>query len=248
VVAIGGDGTISQVICGITLDSARRPLPPGPSLAILPAGTGGDYRRTFGLSEDADDCALRLTRTATRVDVGLAKLSRPDGTEIIHTFNNVLSFGVGGLTDQLVERGPKWLGGRAAFFLGAFAATLSYEPVPIELVLDGVTLPPTLYQNVAICVGRFFGGGMKIAPDADPSDGEFDVITIAGTRIQTLALSADIYRGAHLTKEHVHHYRAKAITAKLTRRGETLIDLDGEQPGRLPLSVSILPRALPLLI
>lgn len=263
-VVIGGDGTISQAAQGLCLEEdgsrATGALPP---LCIFPAGTGGDYRRTFELAPGLEACLARLDGTPRLVDVGLASfVGKPSGSGAPRTpteddasprrttaaFVNVLSFGVGGLTDRIVERGPKWLGGRASFFLGAFAATLSYAPVPIELELDGVPIGASLYRNVAVCLGRYFGGGMRIAPDAEPSDGLFDVVTIAGTVGQTLALTTDIYRGTHGTRDFVRSYRCRRLRARPLRASEVLIDADGEQPGCLPLDVELLPKALPLLI
>jgi YegS/Rv2252/BmrU family lipid kinase len=246
-VVVGGDGTISQAVAGLTLSEEGEPLSPGPSLAVLPAGTGGDYRKTFGWSENLNACVERLAKTPTYVDVGRISVTADDGLRRTTTFANVLSFGLGGLTDRIVESGPKWLGGRAAFYLGAVAAVMSYDAAPLELIADGTKRPVEAFQNVAVCLGKYFGGGMKIAPMAEPSDGWFEVITIGGGRLKALSLSADIYRGKHLEREHVSHFRAKTLSVRATRPAEVLVDCDGEVPGQLPLEIDLLPRALPLL-
>jgi diacylglycerol kinase family enzyme len=181
-----------------------------------------------------------------RVDIG--RIEYQKGAERrVSAFANVLSFGLGGLTDQIVDASPKWLGGRTTFFLGAIRATLAHQPVPVELSLDGRIVETAAYSNVAVCLGRYFGSGMQIAPQADVADGYFDVITMEMPRLQTLTLAGDIYRGAHLRRKGVTHYRAREVVARATRASECLIDVDGEQLGSLPLSIALLPRALEVL-
>lgn len=249
VVVAGGDGTIQEVATGLCLEEdGRTTTDVPPQLALLPAGTGGDYRRTFRFTESVDQALARiLAPKPVHVDVGRAVIQQPDGEQKISAFVNVLSFGLGGLTDRLVARSPKWIGGTAAFYLGAVRATLVHQPTPVELVIDGESVGVAPYANVALCIGRYFGGGMKIAPAADPSDGWFDIVTITGSRARILALTADIYRGTHVRRPGIEVRRGRSVVARATRPGEVLIDVDGEQPGQLPLEVTLLPRALALL-
>lgn len=249
VVIAGGDGTIQEAVSGLCLEEDGRPSAgTPPRLALLPAGTGGDYRRTFGFSESVDQALARiLSPNPVQVDIGRATIQLPNGGHAVRAFANVLSFGLGGLTDRLVAQSPKWIGGTAAFYWGAVRATLVYQPVPVELFVDGESLGVAPYSNVAICIGRYFGGGMKIAPAADPSDGLFEIVTISGSRASVLALTADIYRGTHVKRPGVSVRRGRTVTAMATRPGEVLVDVDGEQPGQLPLEVTLLPRALALL-
>jgi len=251
VVAVGGDGTVQEIVTGLCLEAdgtALGPDTPRPALGLLPAGTGGDYRRTFGWTDSVDQALSRIcSPRPVQVDVGRAELTTPGGSAIALAFANVLSFGLGGLTDQLVSRSPKWIGGTAAFYLGAVRATLVYQALPVELVIDGTAIAVAPYANVAVCLGRYFGGGMKIAPSADPSDGMFEIVTIVGSRASVLALTADIYRGTHLRRPGITLLRGKSIVARATRPGDVLVDADGEQPGTLPISIELLPRALTLL-
>jgi diacylglycerol kinase (ATP) len=251
VVAVGGDGTVQEVVTGLCLEAdgtAVRPEAPRPALGLLPAGTGGDYRRTFGWTDSVDEALSRICSPhPVQVDVGRAEVTTPGGGVTSLAFANVLSFGLGGLTDQLVARSPKWIGGTAAFYLGAVRATFVYQALPVELVIDGTAIAVLPYANVAVCLGKYFGGGMKIAPGADPSDGTFEIVTITGSRASVLALTADIYRGTHLRRPGVTLLRGKSVVARVTRPGEVLVDADGEQPGTLPISIELLPRALTLL-
>jgi diacylglycerol kinase family enzyme len=100
--------------------------------------------------------------------------------------------------------------------------------------------------NVAIANGRYFGSGMLVAPDADPADGIFDVISMADmSKLQTFALSSHIYRGTHVTRPGVSTTRGAVVEAEaLVPNAEVLIDMDGETPGRLPLVARVAAGAI----
>ena len=100
--------------------------------------------------------------------------------------------------------------------------------------------------NVALANGRYFGGGMQIAPEADPRDGLLDVVALADlTRLATVGLTNHVYAGTHLGKPEVKSTRASVVEAEaLVPGAEVLIDMDGETPGRLPLVARIAKGAL----
>jgi YegS/Rv2252/BmrU family lipid kinase len=242
---MGGDGTLNEVSQGY-LNADGEPLP-GPDIALVPSGTGGDFRKTFALGSTLEEAVERLaTAEARPLDLGLLELTAHSGETIRRAFLNITSFGLGGLTDRLVNAGPKWIGGRAAFFVGSLRALISYENAPVRLRVDGEIWLEAPIVNVAIANGRYFGGGMKIAPDADPSDGQFDVIAMHDmTRAQGVALAPRLYQGTHVGQPGVRVTRGARIEAEsLVPRAEVLIDMDGETPGRLPLVARVAKGAL----
>ena len=242
---MGGDGTLNEVSQGY-LDAEGQPLE-GPDLALIPSGTGGDFRKTFGLGSTLEEAVERLaTAKARPLDLGSLEITAHSGETIRRAFLNITSFGLGGLTDRLVNAGPKWIGGRAAFFVGSLRALVSYSNAPVRLRVDGQVLLEAPIVNVAVANGKYFGGGMKIAPDALPDDGLFDVIAMHDlTRAQGVALSPRIYQGTHLGQPGVRFARGSLIEAEsLVPRAEVLIDMDGETPGRLPLVARVARGAL----
>lgn len=245
VALVGGDGTLNDAVQAF-VDSAGRPVP-GPVLAVIPSGTGGDFRKTFGLGEGVEEAVARLMSSPPRpIDLGSLSLTAHDGSQIVRAFLNVTSFGIGGLTDRIVNASPKWLGGRASFFLGALRAMALYTNAPVRITIDGQPFFEGPVFNVALANGRYFGGGMKIAPDADPADGLLDVVALGDlSRLRSIGLSSHIYKGSHVREPGVQVRRgAEVVATPLVAGGEVLIDMDGETPGRLPLTARVLPSAL----
>jgi len=242
---MGGDGTLNEVSQGY-LDASGHPLP-GPDLALIPSGTGGDFRKTFALGDTLEAAVERLASAEPRaLDLGLLEITSHSGEHIRRAFLNITSFGLGGLTDPLVNAGPKWIGGRAAFLVGSLRALISYQNAPVRVRVDGQVSLEAPIVNVAIANGRYFGGGMKIAPDASPDDGLFDIVAMHDmSRAQSVALTTRIYQGTHLGQPGVHFARGALIEAEsLVPRAEVLIDMDGETPGRLPLVARVARGAL----
>jgi diacylglycerol kinase family enzyme len=116
----------------------------------------------------------------------------------------------------------------------------------VRVRVDGAPWLESPVVNVMIANGRYFGGGMKIAPDADPADGRFDVVAIGDMgRLQTLGLTRAVYAGTHVTRPLVTTTRGIAVEAQAAMTSDVvLIDMDGETPGRLPLSATVAPGAI----
>lgn len=244
-VLVGGDGTLNDAVQGY-LDQDGR-IAQGPDLGLIPAGTGGDFRRTFDLPDSVEEAAARLLSASPRpLDLGLLSLMNHDGQLVRRAFINITSFGIGGLTDRIVNSTPKWIGGKAAFLTGTLRAMLVYKDAPVRVKVDGKVWLEAPIFNVALANGRFFGGGMLIAPDADPSDGLLEVVALHDiSRIQSIALAQHIYRGSHLGQPGVSVTRGTVVEAEpMASSTEVLVDMDGETPGRLPLRAELAPGAL----
>lgn len=246
-VLVGGDGTLNDAVQGYLEEDGR--VAQGPDLGLIPSGTGGDFRRTFGLTDAVEEAAARVLNASPRpIDLGLLSVTSHDGQLVRRAFINITSFGIGGLTDRIVNATPKWMGGKAAFLLGTLRAMLVYKNAPVRVRVDGKVCFEAPVFNVALANGRYFGGGMLIAPDADPADGLLDVVALQDlSKLQSVALSQHIYKGTHLGQPDVSVVRGKVVEAEaLTAGTEVLVDMDGETPGRLPLRAELAPSALRL--
>lgn len=244
IVAVGGDGTINEVVNGFFQDG--RPIRPGVSLGVVPRGTGGDFRKTFDWDVELESALARIARgTTCALDVGRVTFVDHEGHPRDRYFVNVCSFGVSGLVDREVNRSSKALGGKLTFMLGSVKALLKYQDRPVQVSFDGGAFERISVTTLSVANGRFFGGGMKVAPDADPCDGKFDVVIWSGYGLSDFALkSKAIYDGSHVKMQGTRVLRATRIEARSEQ--EVLLDVDGEQPGRLPCEITMLPGALPL--
>jgi YegS/Rv2252/BmrU family lipid kinase len=244
VVALGGDGTINEVVNGFFDDNG--PVSSGASFGVVPAGTGGDFVKTLGVAKEARAAAEALLHPSSRaIDVGRLRFTAHDGTPAVRHFVNIASFGISGLVDQYVNRSSKALGGRVSFAWATLRAGLAYKNARVSLSLDGGPPKEGPIYTVAVSNGRYFGGGMMIAPDAALDDGLFDVVTLGDFTLSDLLLRGmDVYSGAHLKNPKVSVARARRVEATAEDGAEVLLDVDGEQPGRLPVRFEVLPRAL----
>jgi YegS/Rv2252/BmrU family lipid kinase len=244
VVACGGDGTLNEAAGGI-LDAG---LGSEAVLGYLPSGTGGDFRRILDLPAEPADAVPYIASGCERiVDAGRLQFVSADGRTVSRPFVNIASFGISGLVDHYVNTSTKALGGKASFLIGTIRGMLSYDDVRMKVIVDGQVFHEGPCKLVTAANGQFFGGGMQIAPRSALDDGLLDV-TILGelSLLEFAGLSRYIYAGTHLDRPKIRSTRGRRI--EVTAEGRALIDLDGEQVGRLPVVAEALPGALRLLV
>jgi YegS/Rv2252/BmrU family lipid kinase len=244
VVAVGGDGTINEVANGFF--DGERAVNPEAVFAVIPRGTGGDFRKTFGWGTELDEAARRLQNpTLSPIDVGRLRYLAHDGREATRYFVNIASCGVSGVVDDEVNRASKALGGTLSFKLASLKALLKYGDRTIRLSVDDGPFEELRITCLAVGNGQYFGGGMWVCPKARPDDGIFDLTVWSGFRLSDFVLkSRAIYDGTHLRLPGVRTLQGKKVRAESAET--VLLDVDGEQPGRLPATWELLPAALKL--
>ncbi len=247
IIAIGGDGTINEIVNGFFENGTA--IAPEASLGIIPFGTGGDFRRTVKIPKDAADAVAVISANhRMKIDLGKLDLTSHDGAPMQRMFANIASFGVGGHLDRLINESGKKLG-RIGYFTKGVRATLSYKNQRVQLRFDGSAadrVEVTAY-NVAVANGRFFGGGMMIAPNAELDDGKFDVVVVGDLGIMQLmtGFARQVYSGAHLKTKGISSRRAKVIEAEaIDPNDQVEFDVDGEHLGRLPARFEVMPSCL----
>jgi YegS/Rv2252/BmrU family lipid kinase len=246
IAVVGGDGTLNEVVQAY-LGESGAPLP-GPALAVVPAGTGGDFRRALGLGKDAAEAVTRmLTGSLRAVDLGVVEVVGERGEPVRRAFVNIASFGVSGKIDRLVNRSPKWMGGRVAFAVGTVRAMTTYRNAPVAILVDGTPWYEGRMVVTAVANGPYFGGGMKVAPLANPCDGLLDVVVVGDVGFaESLQLGTGIYSGRHVDHSKVQTTRGTEVEARPLDRHPVYVDADGETPGRLPFHARLFPGALGL--
>jgi diacylglycerol kinase (ATP) len=223
-----------------------------PAVGLVSIGTGGDFRRTLGIAPGIDGSLEALADGRERyIDVVRAEFRAPDGAATRRYFVNVLSAGLGGLVDRYMESMPSFIAGRAAYYLASLGAVVVGREGQVQVRAEwqgeirAETIPAYL---VAICNGRWFGGGMDVAPMALPDDGRLEVITVtAPNKPFIVKRMQSVYAGRHLEVPTVHHFPCERLDLRLedqAAEARFLLDVDGDALGSLPLSVEVVPRRL----
>lgn len=236
----GGDGTLNEVVCGLMQSEHR------PTLAVFPGGTGGDFRRVVGIVRNTKFLVEYLEKgQSVPIDVGLLHyLDRPGESRY---FLNIASLGISGLVDRYVNSTTKVFGGKVSFIVGTLRGIYRYKNLEMDVTVDG----QTFYQGPAALVvtanGRFFGGGMMIAPHAVVDDGLLDVVVLGDfSKLEFIGLSRFIYSGRHIGHKKCTHCRGRVVIVRVA--GEALVDIDGEQVGSAPVRVEVIGGALRVLV
>ncbi len=252
IIAIGGDGTLNEAVNGFFEDGAR--IAPDAAFSFAMSGSGGDFRKTFDAPGDVLDAIRALSGASPRpLDLGRVTFVGETGQTVMRHFVNIASFGLSGDVVTRVNRAriAKWFGGPFAFKWHSTMAALGFRPWRVRLTVDDVFDETLALSTAAIANGRFFGGGMMIAPGADPADGLFDVVVIAETATRAMiSRMNDIYTGAHIAHPNVRVIRGRRVTASPApdQTAPVYAERDGEGGMRLPATFEILPGALTLCI
>lgn len=247
VIACGGDGTINEVANGILRAESNT------ELGLLPSGTGGDFRRTLDIPHRTADAAKALRDGETHVmDAGRVTFMNGGGAEESRYFVNVASFGMGGDVIKRVKSreglpagAARLLGGRLSFAAAALQAAVTFEKPLVRISIDGGAEARMNVANFCVANARYFGGGMKIAPNALVDDGRFDVVAVGDVSALTvLANSYKLYLGTHLGMQEVRHALARRVSASSADGSLVKLEVDGELVGSLPAEFELLPGAL----
>jgi YegS/Rv2252/BmrU family lipid kinase len=241
VIVAGGDGTANEVASGLLAAD----LGDYAEFGVLPLGTGGDFARSLGIPRDLDGAVARLTSGATRrIDAGRISYFDASSRNVSGYFVNVASLGISGLVDQLVNRATKRFGGTASFLIGTVKALARYRSERVTLRVDGEVVFDAPLVLAAAANGRYFGGGMHIAPEARLDDGLFDIVVVPDLpKRQLLAKLPSLYAGTHLSDAAGRFLRGRVIEAEAAP-GSVLLDIDGEPLGSLPARMEVMPGAL----
>jgi YegS/Rv2252/BmrU family lipid kinase len=245
VICVGGDGTLNEVINGLM--NGGRPTNPELQLGFIPKGTGCDFRRTHLIPANPEE-ALKIIEggRTRRIDLGRIKYTGHGGEGRTGYFHNLTSFGLGGEVDERVNNSDKKLGGFLSFIIATLVSLVLYEKKRIRLRVDEHFDEEVVVLNVAVANGQYHGGGMWVAPGADPSDGLFHVTLIGDLSLaEVFYYLPKLYNGKILEVKRVRSLTGRKVEAFSDAR--VLLDVDGEQPGCLPVEIEIIPSALRLL-
>ncbi len=232
-VVVGGDGIISLALQVL----AQTDVP----LGIIPAGTGNDHAREFRIPTKDPEAAADVIVDGVVETVDLGRIAGADGTD--RWFGTVMAAGFDSLVTDRTNR-MRWPHGRMRYNVAMVAELSKLRLLPFRLSFDGEELVTDL-TLAAFGNTKSYGGGMRICPNADPTDGQLDATMVASTsRTKLIRLFPTVFKGSHVHLDEVRTARARTITVDSPGINAYA---DGEYVCPLPVEVSAVPGALKIL-
>ncbi|KAI4355137.1 hypothetical protein L6164_003937 [Bauhinia variegata] len=250
VIAVGGDGTLHEVVNGFfwagkPVVSHVKESTHSTALGLIPLGTGSDFARTFGWKNDPCEAVERIVRgLRTSIDVGV--ISGESGEP--HYFINVADIHLSAKAGFYASRYKRF--GNLCYVIGALQAFMGHRNQDLRIKVNEGGWE-TYSQVTALCIGnaKYFGGGMKITPNADPRSGELEVVILQNFKWYDFILKLHkLYNGTHLSVKNVSSRSVLSIEVEdISGDGNVFIQSDGEHLGFLPRKICVLPAAIEMI-
>lgn len=226
VAAAGGDGTVCEVANGLIGTSVP--------LAVLPMGTGNDFARTLGFGTDLP-LAVKTMIEGTPTFIDVAKT--PKGH-----FINIAGCGFDAEVAHRINHGIRYARGTTAYLLAILQTLANMRPVPVRITVDGVSSEHKI-MLCAVANAQTYGGGMKIAPNADLCDGKFDVVLVGDVgKFEFLRAFPRVFKGTHLDHPKVSVLRGSRV--RIEAESPIPVLADGEELTDWPVEFEVVPNAL----
>lgn len=245
VVAIGGDGSVHEVVNGLM----RLPLDERPILGVIPFGTGGDFRRSIHVPKNVQRAVYILAHGQKRtIDVGTAKVTTSNGEISEKFFINVAGFGANG---EVVDKSNRWskrFGGRVTFLNATLHTTFTYHAPKVQIQWTFNDEAESWTGEMLSCFianASYCGGGMQVAPESALGDGQLHF-----RLLPKLSVASQLMHLPKLYNDEIHKVEGAVtapvmtIKAAANRNQKVQIDLDGELSGVLPAEFGLIAQAL----
>lgn len=242
VVAVGGDGTVHEVVNGMIEDD--RLVVDDAVLGVLAAGSGCDFVRTFGMPDRPRNAVRHLLGSGT-YQIDVVRVGYADNGETRTRYSpNIAEAGLGAEAVRRAEGLSRRLG-RGRYFVGFWLAVAGFRPAEVHVETDRRTFDGRA-NNVIVANCQYYGGGMRISPRSYPGDGLLDVQISVGPKSEAFTTLPKIYRGQHVPSPTIKEYRARDVRIDADRA--LPVEADGEVLGTTPATFTVLPQILALKI
>jgi diacylglycerol kinase (ATP) len=242
VVAVGGDGTVNEVVNGMVADD--QPIRKDAVLGVIAAGSGCDFVRTFGLPGDSVEATRHLAGENTMpLDLGKVTYLDKGDAQAVRYFANIAEVGLGASTVRRADGLPRWFG-RSRYLLGFWMTLPGFKKRSSTVVAGAMKRYEGEIHQVVVANCQFYGGGMKISPRSWPSDGALDTLVFHGPKSDSFTILPKVFRGEHLPHKNIVEFRSRSVTVETQRPMD--VEADGELLGTTPASFGVLWQALTL--
>jgi len=237
IIAIGGDGTIHEILNGILSQGIYKPR-----LAILPNGTGNDFMRTRDHFKSAHQFIHSiLSSNFESIDIG--KITSNSST---HYFINIADIGFGGAVIHTLKEQRKLFSGKLAYSIAILKTFFTYKKSLLSITASNYQLQSEIFM-VVFCNGSIFGNGLTIHPGAKVNDGQLNIVIIGNVSIlDYLRYLPKLKKGQIINHPEVHYLDTNKININTTK--QTWTEADGEIIGNQPITVELIPHLIELII
>ena len=237
-IAVGGDGTIHEVVNGLLSSNAG-----SVALGIIGTGTGNDFIKSIGIPKDYIQSCHKITEGHRfKVDVGQVEYTDKSGQRAKSYFINGAGVGFDAEVAYGSKRMPHFMGSTVPFVLSLLRLLPFYRNKNVRLSIDGRGAERRVL-SVVVTNGAYFGGGMRIAPQAVLDDHYLDVIIIGDVhKVELLQVFPRVYKGTHVTHPKVSVDKAGLVSVECDQR--ILLQADGELLGGGPVMFKVIPSAI----
>jgi len=244
-IAIGGDGTVHEVVNGIMKQAARPTVEM--TLAVIPVGTGNDWAKHHGISYDMDNlCSSIESGIIKKQDVGIASFSR-NGEHLTEYFNNVAGMAYDAFVVEELEK-RKSKPNKFIYIFSVLSMLFRYKLQIAQVKFPGKKIQKKFYTiNVGIC--KYSGGGMSLVPHAIHDDG-FLAVTLAGqlNKFEVLLNTYRFYNESLIRHPKIESFQVKNMQVTSLDEDPIYLELDGETAGHNPVEFSIIEKALRFIV
>lgn len=244
VIAVGGDGTLNEVINGI-LESGSEILP---LIGVLSYGTANDFTKTVKLAGSLQEIKSLIEKKSERIiDAGKVSYTDREGKQAERFFINIGDIGIGGYIVENINNSSKFLGADLTFFTETVKAMFTYKRTRVRCECDGFSWEGKTLSMV-MANAKYFGSGLCIAPEASLQDGLLNLVILGDVTIADYLKNINrIKRGEKINHPEVHYNTCREIYI-IPLEGKCPIDLDGEFIGYAPARFRIVPAKIRFLM
>lgn len=249
IIGVGGDGTLNEITNGFFKHGSHEAVNADASLGIIPSGTGSDFIRFLKIPRDFRESVPLIKNAAARkIDVGKVTYTRPGGEKAGKYFINAADFGLGAEVCKALLAIPSGKRSAFSYYKGLLSTIRTYRAKDIKIIADDNEEIEGRFLIGAVANGRIFGGGMIIAPTAEPDDGYFDLVLVKDMKkLEIIRNSRLLYTGTIDKHPKVMVRRVKKLKVMPVTPGEGAevgIETDGELGETLPAEFEIIEKSL----
>lgn len=245
-ICVGGDGSLNEVANGLMKAkiSCSEEVWKSIRLGVLPLGTGNDFVKTVHAPTDVAGLKQVIENdTYETIDLGFVEYQSKEGEKQSRYFINITDVGMGGVVAEKLSYYSKWMGAALTYQRAILSTLLSYKHQPLKAVADSFTYEGSV-MNFIVANGKYFGSGLGIAPDANPSDGKFSVVILGEiSLLDYIKNLGEVKKCRKIIHPDLQYKSAKEVLVE-SSAAPLPIDMDGEFIGYSPMKVSVVPSAI----